>query len=58
MKLILIHSLLQENCPYTVYKYNPISTDTIRGSCEHFETRQERSKEMFVGNTVDDIEKE
>lgn len=53
-----IETVLQENSPYTVYKYNPISTDTIRGSCEHFETRQERSKDMFNGNSVDDIEKE
>lgn len=59
MNSILIPSLcLQEHCPYTVYKYNPISTDTIRGSCEHFETRQEQSKEIFEGKSIDDIEKE
>lgn len=49
-------SHFQEICPYNVYKYNPISTDTLRGSCEHFDTREAVPKEVVAETTIDAVE--
>ncbi|XP_031625024.1 general transcription factor 3C polypeptide 1 [Contarinia nasturtii] len=46
-----------EICPYNQYKYNPISNQDVRGSCEHFETRVEISKEEVAKYTTDKIER-
>lgn len=46
----------QETCPYNLYKYNPISSQDIRGSCEHFDTRKLIQKDDVFEKTVEQIE--
>ncbi|XP_055298279.1 general transcription factor 3C polypeptide 1 isoform X2 [Sitodiplosis mosellana] len=45
-----------ETCPYNHYKYNPISYEGIRGSCENFDARKEVAKEDLFGKCVEEIE--
>lgn len=40
-------SVLQETCPYNEYPFNPVTTDSARGSCEHFKTREEIAKKKI-----------
>lgn len=47
---------LQDECPYNVYKFNPITTDTVRGSCEHFTTRTEVSPDELQSMSISAVE--
>lgn len=46
---------LQEECPYTSYKYSPINEGGIRGSCQDYTTRTDVPREKLVGLTLDDV---
>lgn len=48
--------ILQDSCPYNLYKYNPISTQDVRGSCEHFDTRKLIQKDDIAEYNVEQIE--
>lgn len=48
--------ILQDQCPYNLYKYNPINTQYVRGSCEHFDTRKEIQRDILAQQSVDEVE--
>lgn len=49
-------NISQEICPYNNYKYNPISTHDVRGSCEHYDTREHIEKDSLLDLSIDEIE--
>lgn len=44
------------NIPFTIYKYNPIQKDDIRGSCEDYETRLQLGINEIENLSLDEIE--
>lgn len=44
-----------ETSPYNTYKYNPISSNGVRGSCEHYLTRKEIPLESFNNLTHQEV---
>lgn len=47
--------IIQEECPYTSYKYTPINDGVIRGSCQDYTARTDVPREKFVGLTIDEV---
>lgn len=48
-------ALEPETCPYNSYKYNPINSNGIRGSCEHYSTRKEIPLDRLVNLTHQEV---
>lgn len=47
--------ILQEDFPYTSYKYTPINDGVIRGSCQDYASRTEIPRDNLVGLTLDEV---